>query len=94
LFVCLFVGRIPEKPYFASCLEGSKTPETLSLVDIELHPRRSCLQHENHLESTPIPAKVGIVHKLTGWFSFQDQYFTLISLNTPSPTPDVLKATE
>ena len=26
LFVCLFVGRIPEKPYFASCLEGSKPP--------------------------------------------------------------------
>ena len=49
---------------------SSKTPETLSLVDIELHPRRFCLQHKNHLESTPIPAKVSIVHKLTGWIFF------------------------
>ena len=58
---------------------ASKTPETLPLVEIELYPRRSCFQHENRPESTPIPAKVGIVHRLTGWFA---------SLNTPSPTPD------
>jgi len=80
--------------FYSSKQTNKQTNEMLSLVEIELYPRQSCLQHENHLESTPIPAKVGIVHKLTGWFSFQDQYFTLISLNTPSPTPDVLKATE
>ena len=49
------------------------TPRTLPLVSFELYPRRSCLQHENHPENTPSPAKVGIVYKLTSWFSFQDQ---------------------
>jgi hypothetical protein len=52
----------------------------LSLVDIELYPRRSCLQHENRPESTPIPAEIGIVHKLTGWFASQDQQSMLIDV--------------
>ena len=30
-------------------------------------------------ESTPSPAKVGIVHKLTGWFGFQGQQTMLTS---------------
>ena len=57
--VCLFVCLLSEfNP-------SSKPPETISLVDIELHPRQSCLQHENRPEGTPIPAKVGIVHKVS-----------------------------
>ena len=43
MFVCLFVWVI--KP-------SSKTPETFSLVDIELHPRRSVNRH-NFLRISP-----------------------------------------
>ena len=28
-------------------------------MELELHPRLSCRQHENHPENTPSPAKVG-----------------------------------
>ena len=32
---------------------------TLPLADLELHPRRSCRQHDNRPEGTPSPTKVG-----------------------------------
>ena len=51
--VCLFVCLVEKDP-------NSKTSETLPLVALELYPRRSCFQHESHLESTPSPAKVGL----------------------------------
>ena len=35
----------------------------LSLVEVELHPRRSCLQHDNRPGSTPIPAMVVSLNK-------------------------------
>jgi len=46
---------------------------------------RSCFQHENRPESTPSLAKVGISHKLKGWFGFQGPQTMLTSQNNASP---------
>ena len=60
----------------------SGSPDTLDYLDTTT--QWPYAGHLSNIHEALSAAVLGIVHKLTGWFAFQDQQFMLISLNTPT----------